>query len=95
MGRYRLTRKADADLASIYRYGVRTFGIAGADRYYDSLVRQLDRIGETPLLYQKSDYREGYRRAVHPPHTIYYRMVDADTAEIVRILYGQDPRDAL
>lgn len=93
MGTYRLTRKADADLASIFRYGVQTFGVARADAYFDSLVRQLGLIADHPLMFQKSDYREGYRRSVHPPHVIYYRIVNGQDVEIVRILYGQDPRD--
>ena len=31
MGAYRLTRKADADLAGLYRYGIQNFGIERAD----------------------------------------------------------------
>ena len=95
MASYRLTRRADADLADLYRYGVRTFGIERADRCFDSLLVRLKEIGNDPLRFPKTDYREGYRRSVHAPHTIYYRIVDADLVEIVRILRGQDPGTAL
>ena len=95
MGAYRLTRKADADLAGLYRYGIQNFGIERADRYFDSLLTRLEAIAERPLQFQTSDYREGYRRSVHPPHTIYYRIIDSEMVEIVRILRGQDPREAL
>ncbi|MEP4196762.1 MAG: type II toxin-antitoxin system RelE/ParE family toxin [Aliishimia sp.] len=94
MAAYRLTKQADADLAGLYRYGIKEFGIKRADRYYDSLLVRLEDITETPLLLQKTDYRSGYRRSVHPPHTIYYRVIDPETVEIVRILRGQDPREA-
>ena len=95
MGRYRLTRKADADLANLYRYGVTNFGFERADRYYDSLLVRLAAIGDDPLHFPASEYREGYRRSVHPPHTIYFRVLEKDFVEIVRILRGQDPREAL
>lgn len=95
MARYRLSKKADSDLAGLYRYGVRNFGIEQADRYFDSLLARLSEIGNGPLQFQASDYREGYRRSIHHPHTIYFRIIDPETVEIVRILRGQDPRRSL
>ena len=95
MGRYRLTRKADADLANLYRYGLQNFGVARADKYFDTLTARLEHIADDPLLFPNSEYREGYRRSVHPPHTIYYRIVEPGLVEIVRILRGQDPKEAL
>lgn len=95
MGAYRLTAKADEDLTSLYRYGIETFGLARADSYFDSIVARLVEIGDAPMQFQKSDYRDGYRRSVHPPHTIYYRVIHADLVEVVRILRGQDPREEL
>ncbi|MEM8801025.1 MAG: type II toxin-antitoxin system RelE/ParE family toxin [Pseudomonadota bacterium] len=95
MGTYRLTAKADEDLANLYRYGIQTYGLARADAYFDSLVGRLKDVGETPLQFQASGIRDGYRRSVHPPHTIYFRIIDPELVEIVRILRGQDPRDAL
>ncbi len=94
MGRYRLTAKADSDLASLYRYGIDEFGFESADRYYDSLLVRLEKIADSPMLFQKVDFRAGLRRSVHPPHTIYYRISDSDLVEIVRILRGQDPGKA-
>ena len=93
MAAYRLTRKADADLESLYRHGIQTFGIQRADRYFDSLLARLGQIAASPLQFQASDYREGYRRSVHSPHTIYFRIIAPETVEIVRILRGQDPRE--
>ena len=55
---------------------------------------RLEDVGNAPLQFQKSDYRDGYRRSVHHPHTIYYRIVDSEMVEIVRVLRGQDPRCA-
>lgn len=95
MGTYRLTRKADSDLANLYRYGIQNFGIERADKYFDSLLVTLGEIGNNPMLFQQSDYRKGYRRCVHRPHTIYYRIINPGMVEIVRILRAQDPRKVL
>lgn len=95
MGAYRLTGQADEDLANLYRYGIKTFGQVRADSYFDSLITRLDAISDAPMQFQASDYREGYRRSVHPPHTIYYRIINSGMVEIVRILRGQDPREDL
>lgn len=95
MGTYRLTQKADDDLAGLYRYGIENFGLARADAYYDSLMLKLAEIGDAPMMFQASDYCDGYRRGVHPPHTIYFRVIDDGMVEIVRILRGQDPREVL
>lgn len=94
MGAYRLTRKADEDLAGLYRYGIETFGIERADRYFDSLIARLEEIADGPRQFQETDYREGYRRSVHHPHTIYYRIIAPELVEIVRILRAQDPGKA-
>jgi toxin ParE1/3/4 len=37
MGNYKLTEDAKEDLRRIYRYGVKEFGEAQADLYYDGL----------------------------------------------------------
>jgi len=95
MGTYRLSRKADDDLAGLYRFGVRAFGVKRADQYFDSLCERLDAIASNPMLYQALEYRDGYRRSVHPPHTIYYRIISDGLVEIVRILRGQDPEKSL
>ena len=89
---YRLSGKAAEDLFDLYRYGVRSFGLDRANRYYDSLVKRLEEIGNDPLRFPLTEYREGYRRSVHAPHAIYFRLGEDGTVEIIRILRGQDPR---
>lgn len=93
MGTYRLTEKADADLENLYRYGISKFGELQADRYFDRILSRLEEIGDNPLRFQKSEYRNGYRRSVHDSHTIYFQVLEDELVEIVRILGGQDPRE--
>ena len=46
MGNYKLTEDAKDDLRRIYRYGVKEFGEAQADLYYDALSRRFEQIAE-------------------------------------------------
>jgi toxin ParE1/3/4 len=90
MGNYKLTEDAKDDLRRIYRYGVKEFGEAQADLYYDALSRHFEQIAETPYLFQAIDHiRKGYRRSVCGVDSIFYRVVD-DTVEIISILSRQD-----
>ena len=90
MGNYKLTEDAKEDLRYIYRYGVKEFGVAQADLYYDALFRHFEQIADNPYLYQAVDHiRKGYRRSVCGVNSIFYRVVD-DTVEIVSILGRQD-----
>ena len=90
MGNYKLTEDAKEDLRCIYRYGVKEFGEAQADFYYDTLFKQFEQIADNPYLYQAVDHiRKGYRRSVCGVDSIFYRVVD-DTVEIISILSRQD-----
>ena len=77
----------------IYRHGVREYGDALADQYYDAFFDRFEELAEQPYLYQAVDeIREGYRRSVCGVDSIYYRVED-DTVEIMAILGQQDLDD--
>ena len=77
----------------IYRHGVREYGNALADQYYNALFDRFEELAEQPYLYQAVDeIREGYRRSVCGVDSIYYR-VEGDTVEIMAILGQQDLDD--
>ena len=90
MGNYRLSENAKADLTRIYRRGLREYGEAQADKYYESLFERFEQLAEQPLLYQAVDnIRLGYRRSVCGSDNIYYR-IDGETVEIMAIIGQQD-----
>ena len=90
MGSYKLTEDAKEDLRRIYQYGLKKFGEAQADLYYDALSTHFEQIAENPYLYQAIDHiRKGYRRSVCQVDSIFYRVV-GDTVEIISILSRQD-----
>ena len=73
----------------IYRHGVREYGDALADQYYNAFFDRFEELAEQPYLYQAVDeIREGYRRSVCDVDSIYYR-VKGDTVEIMAILGQQ------
>ena len=90
MANYRISEDAKADLRRIYRRGVRDYGEAQADQYYDAFFDRFKQLVKRPYLYQAvDDIREGYRRSVCGVDSIYYR-VDGDTVEVMAILGQQD-----
>jgi toxin ParE1/3/4 len=90
MANYRISEDAKADLRRIYRRGVREYGEAQADEYYDAFFDRFEQLAMRPYLYQAvDDIRLGYRRCVCGVDSIYYR-IDGDTAEIMAILGQQD-----
>lgn len=95
METYRLSEDAKNDLIRIHQHGVRNFGEAQADRYYQAFFDRFEQIAEQPYLYLAVDYiRKGYRRSVCGTDSIYYR-VNGDTVEIMNILGQQDIKEAL
>ena len=86
MATYRLTENAKEDLHRIYRRGLREYGEAQADQYYNALFDRFEQIAEQPFLYPAvDDIREGYRRSVCGVDSIYYR-IEGETVEIMAII---------
>ncbi|MGX6647990.1 type II toxin-antitoxin system RelE/ParE family toxin [Maricaulaceae bacterium MS644] len=97
MARYRLALSAvaDADLADIYREGVRQWGLPQADRYYSALGEHFERLCENPYLYRAvDDLRPGYRRSVCGRHAIYFR-IEAETIVVMTVIKHQNLSDRL
>jgi len=95
MGRYKLSNDAEADLIRIHQRGVREFGEAQADQYFQEFFRRFEELACNPLLYPAVDnIRTGYRRSVCGVDSIYYRISGEDV-EIMRILGRQDLKGSL
>lgn len=95
MATYRLSEQAKEDLRRIYRRGLREYGEAQADAYYNALFDRFEEIAEQPLLYPAvDDIRAGYRRSVCGVDSIYYR-IEGGTVEIMAIIGRQDVEEWL
>lgn len=90
MTNYRLSNVAKDDLIRIHRYGVKKFGMAQADKYFESFFEYFDSIAQSPYSFESVDFiKKGYRRCVFGSDSIYYKVQD-DIVEIMAIVGRQD-----
>lgn len=95
MAKYRLSNEAKADLIRIHQYGVEKFGIAQADKYFDTFFEYFENISQRPFSFESVDYlKQGYRRCVCGSDSIYYKIND-DFVEIMAIVGRQDLNNIL
>ena len=95
MAKYRLSNEAKEDLIRIHHYGVKQFGIAQADKYFETFFEYFDIIAQRPFSFESVDYiKKGYRRCVCGVDSIYYRIEDG-TVEIMAIIGRQDLNSVL
>ncbi len=90
MAEYRLSNTAKEDLIRIHHYGVSTFGVNQADKYFETFFEYFDIIAQRPFAFESIDYiKKGYRRCVCGSDSIYYRL-NNDIVEIMAIIGRQD-----
>lgn len=95
MAKYRLSNEAKEDLIRIHHYGVNQFGMAQADKYFDSFFKYFDIIAQQPFSFESVDYiKKGYRRCTIGSDSIYYK-VNNDIVEIMAIVGRQDLKNIL
>jgi toxin ParE1/3/4 len=85
-GRYRLSRRAVADLKDIWRYSFKTWGQTQADNYYTDLLASVENLASGLRKGLPVPERDGYLKAISGSHLIFYRTSD-DDIEIIRILH--------
>ena len=90
MADYKISNEAKEDLIRIHHYGVQKFGMAQADKYFESFFEAFEIIAEQPYSFESVDYiKSGYRRCVCGSDSIYYKIND-DVVEIMAIVGRQD-----
>lgn len=90
MVKYRLRNEAKEDLIRIHHYGVNRFGMAQADKYFDSFFKYFDIIAQQPFSFESVDYiKKEYRRCTIGSDSIYHK-VNNDVVEIMAIVGRQD-----
>jgi toxin ParE1/3/4 len=96
MANYRLSNVVKEDLIRIHQYGVDTFGLAQADKYFDSLFEYFEIISQRPFSFESVDnLRRGYRRCVCGTESIYYKIANDGIVEIMAIISKQDLNNIL
>ena len=92
MANYRLTKKAAEDLALIWNYTVDTWSENKADRYFRMLLDSCQNLSEGEITVKHYEgIFTGLLGKKAGKHIIFYRKVEGDVVEIVRILHeGMD-----
>lgn len=90
MAEYRLSNEAKNDLIQIHHFGVKKFGMAQADKYFDTFFEYFDIIAQSPFSFESVDYlKKGYRRCVCGSDSIYFK-INKNIVEIMAIVGRQD-----
>ncbi|MFI8605165.1 type II toxin-antitoxin system RelE/ParE family toxin [Cellulophaga baltica] len=92
---YKLSNVAKEDLIRIHRYGVKKFGMAQADKYFDSFFEYFNIIAQSPYSFESVDFiKKGYKRCVCGSDSIYYK-INENIVEIMAIVGKQDFKNIL
>lgn len=90
MAKDRLTNKAVEDLNLIWNYTFDKWSELQADKYYSILIERFQDIANRPDIGREyQDILPGIRGLKVIRHIIFYRKIDRETVEIIRILHGR------
>ena len=86
--KYRISKQAIEDLNNIWIYTFRKWSKEQADRYYDLIIGEIEFISDNFDVGKSVDQtRKNYRVIKIKSHLIFYRKVENEIVEIVRILH--------
>jgi len=86
--KYRISVQAIHDLNNIWVYTFHNWSKMQADRYYDLIIGEIEFIAENYLVGKSAEHtRKNYRVTKIKSHLIFYRKVENEIVEIVRILH--------
>lgn len=86
MGVYKVSGKAEIDLAKMYEYGIETFGLKQAQTYLLGMHTLFEILADNATLGRDaSEFMLSLKRFSCKSHTIFYLATDIDVL-IVRIL---------
>lgn len=95
MAEYRLSNEAREDLIRIHHFGVKQFGMAQADKYFDTFFDYFEMIADSPFAFESVEYiKSGYRKCPCGSDTIYFRLIE-NKVEIMAIVGMQDLKNIL
>ncbi|WP_335966689.1 type II toxin-antitoxin system RelE/ParE family toxin [Galbibacter sp. PAP.153] len=86
--KYRISQQAIEDLDKIWIYTLNKWSKEQADRYYNLIMAEIDFIADNYLIGKSAEQtRKNYRVTKIKSHLIFYRKVENEIVEIVRILH--------
>ncbi|HEX9825041.1 MAG TPA: type II toxin-antitoxin system RelE/ParE family toxin [Flavobacteriaceae bacterium] len=86
--KYRISQQAIEDLDNIWVFTLNTWSKEQADRYYALIIEEIEFIADHFMTGKSAEQtRKNYRVTKIKSHLIYYRKVENEMVEIVRILH--------
>ncbi|TYP75262.1 type II toxin-antitoxin system RelE/ParE family toxin [Aquimarina intermedia] len=86
MGVYKVSRKAEMDLAKMYEYGIETFGFKQAKEYVLGMHMLFQVLADNTILGRDaSEFMLLLKRFSYKSHTVFYLATDIDIL-IVRVV---------
>lgn len=86
MGVYKLSRKAETDLAEMYEFGIHKFGLLQAQKYFLEMHHVFQVLDENKDLGRDaSEYIEHLKRFTFKAHTLFY-LQTTNEIFILRVL---------
>ncbi|PIB38050.1 type II toxin-antitoxin system RelE/ParE family toxin [Maribacter sp. 4G9] len=86
--KYHISKQAIDDLNDIWIYTFHKWSKEQADRYYNVIIDEIEFIANNyPIGKSAEQTRKNYRVTKIKSHLIFYRKVENDIVEIVRVLH--------
>lgn len=83
-----ISSEALSDLGKIWKYTFKKWSKEQADRYYSLLIDEIQFLRSNYYTGKSAEYiRPGYRVTFVKSHIIFYKLVDDQKLEIIRILH--------
>ena len=83
-----ISTEALSDLEEIWIYTLKKWSKEQADRYYSLLIDDIEFLQSNYYTGKSAEYiRPGYRVSFVKSHIIYYKIVDDQKLEVIRILH--------
>lgn len=87
-GKYLISQAAIEDLNGVWRYTFENWSKEQADRYYKLIIDEIEFVAANFSLGKSIDQlRNNYKVSKVKSHLIYYRKIDNELVQIVRILH--------
>ena len=91
INKYRISKQAIDDLNDIWIYTFHKWSKEQADRYYDLIIGEIEFIADNFMTGKSVEQtRKNYRSTKIKTHLIFYRKVENDVVEIVRIPFSEE-----
>jgi toxin ParE1/3/4 len=86
--KYRISNKAIEDLEGIWVYTYKNWSVQQADRYYKLIIDEIEFVAKNFYSGKSMEHiKEGYRASLVKSHMIFYKIVNEEHIEIIRILH--------